>query len=226
MSELYMLLNIGAISVPFLFSFHPKIQFYKIWKSFFPAMTATALLYLSWDVWFTAEGVWGFNDTYLTGSRFLGLPLEEWLFFICIPYACAFTHFTLVKLNPNFKTSKSLSIIIGWVLAIALLIAAAVFHNKLYTVFNFSLTGLILLYTLWRQPKALQSYFLTFVIILIPFFIINGVLTGTGIEGEVVWYNNNENLGIRMGTIPFEDAFYAMGFTLLNIVLTNTFNER
>ena len=53
--------------------------------------------------------------------------------------------------------------------------------------------------------------------ILVPFFIINSVLTGSFILDEIVWYNNNYNLGIRIGTIPFEDIFY--GFSLLFLPL-------
>lgn len=33
------------------------------------------------------------------------------------------------------------------------------------------------------------------------------------IETPIVWYNNEENLGIRLATIPIEDSVYA--FTML-----------
>ena len=52
---------------------------------------------------------------------------------------------------------------------------------------------------------------------LIPFFIVNGILTGSFIENEVVWYNNTENLNIRLFTIPIEDSVYA--FTLILLCL-------
>lgn len=54
---------------------------------------------------------------------------------------------------------------------------------------------------------------------LIPFFIVNGVLTGTGIEGNIVWYNDEQNLGIRLLTIPVEDSAYAFSLILMNLVL-------
>jgi lycopene cyclase domain-containing protein len=59
---------------------------------------------------------------------------------------------------------------------------------------------------------------------LIPFFIVNGVLTGSWIENQVVWYNNAENLGLRMGTIPAEDSIYAYSMILMNLFLFEYFS--
>ncbi|MDO7698288.1 MAG: lycopene cyclase domain-containing protein [Schleiferiaceae bacterium] len=54
---------------------------------------------------------------------------------------------------------------------------------------------------------------------LIPFFITNGVLTGSFIADEVVWYNDAENLGIRLFTIPIEDVSYAFSLLLFNLLI-------
>ena len=61
---------------------------------------------------------------------------------------------------------------------------------------------------------------------LIPFFIVNGILTGTGIEGNVVWYNDEQNLGIRLATIPIEDTAYAFSLILMNLLLFYKFKSR
>jgi hypothetical protein len=56
-------------------------------------------------------------------------------------------------------------------------------------------------------------------ILLIPFFIVNGILTGSGLPQPIVWYNNAENIGIQLWTIPVEDIFYGFELMLINVYL-------
>ena len=106
MTWLYAVIDVASISLPLLFSFHPKIQFYKRWPVVLPAIISMTVLYVAWDIVFTEQGVWGFNSRYLLGPEMGGLPIEEILFFICIPYASVFTHYTLSKLNPSISLNK------------------------------------------------------------------------------------------------------------------------
>jgi lycopene cyclase domain-containing protein len=69
-------------------------------------------------------------------------------------------------------------------------------------------------------------FYLAYAVILIPFFIVNGILTGSFIEQEVVWYNNEENLGVRIGTVPVEDIFYGMLLILMNVVIYEWLQEK
>ncbi len=68
-------------------------------------------------------------------------------------------------------------------------------------------------------------FYFTFGFILIPFLLVNGILTGSFIDGEVVWYNDKENLGFRLATIPFEDVFYGMLLLLCNISIFEWLQE-
>ncbi|GIR49788.1 MAG: hypothetical protein CM15mP58_18850 [Burkholderiaceae bacterium] len=59
------------------------------------------------------------------------------------------------------------------------------------------------------QQQTSTTLLTDFLVMLIPFFIVNGVLTGSWIVDQVVWYNDTENLGLRISTIPIEDGIYA-----------------
>ncbi len=225
MSYLYLLLNLGSLSVPLLFSFHPKLKFYKHWKSLGKGMLISMFIFIPWDVFFTINGIWGFNSNYFLGAKIFSLPIEEWLFFICIPYACVFTHYSLLHYFPNLKLSIGKTKLISYLLVLAFLIISIYNYNKWYTFVNFSLATLLTLLVVNKKPKILQSYLLTFLVMLIPFFIVNGILTGSFIDNEVVWYNNTENLNIRLFTIPIEDTVYAFTLILLNLFVMKSLNK-
>ena len=174
-------------------------------------------VFIPWDVIFTINGVWGFNSDYFLGFEIFSLPLEEWLFFICIPFACVFTHYALLLYFPNLKLNKVATKAISISLVLILFILALANYDKWYTLVNFSLAIPLTWLVYKYNPQLLQHFFLTFLVMLIPFFIVNGVLTGSWIDNQVVWYNNAENLGIRMGTIPIEDSIYAYSMILMNL---------
>lgn len=217
MHSLYLIVNVSSVIVPFIFSFHPKIKFYKHFQSVWLALFFPAIVFLLWDSMFTAMGIWGFNPRYLIGISIFNLPLEEVLFFICIPYACLFTYFclnTFYKLHWSAKSSQTASILIAAVLFIIGLLN----YDKAYTLSTFLSTALILLIlTFALKITWLGKLLSIYPILLIPFFIVNGILTGSGLEEPIVWYNDSENLGIRLFTIPIEDVVYGFEMILLNV---------
>ncbi|MFL0106512.1 lycopene cyclase domain-containing protein [Tenacibaculum maritimum] len=211
---LYLILNIGSLSIPLLYSiFEKKFHFIQYIKAACLSISIIAVPFLVWDAAFTKIGVWGFNSNYHLPLKIIGMPIEEWLFFICIPYACLFTHEVLKYYFPNLKLSRRFAKQIT-VFLLLITIGGLVFNfGKQYTTINFILFLLLMGYSLAKHLEVLQTYLPSFLVILFPFFIVNGVLTGSFIEAPVVWYDDAENMNFRLFTIPFEDAFYA--FNLL-----------
>lgn len=195
------------------------MKYIKRWQAVFSSIIVTAIFFIIWDIIFTKIGVWSFNTRYHSGIELFELPIEEWLFFICIPYASIFIHFAFHYFFPKvYLTDKTVKIIY-WVLMALLLPTIFLNYNKWYTVVNYSILVLILTYTVFKVPNILNTFFITFLIVLLPFSIVNGILTGSFIDEPVVSYNNNENLGIRLGTIPIEDIGYAFSMLLMSLVL-------
>ena len=219
----YLVIDIATIIVPFFFSFHSRIRFHEKFKAFFPAMVLSGCIYLSWDIYFTSQEIWGFNRDYLVSIYIWQLPIEELLFFFCIPFACVFTYYTIIAVFPDWGLPRSTTNLVTIILMVVLVIMMFFHYNKLYTIFNAFFTMSILLFTLVLKPNLLSRFYIAWGLLLLPFFVVNGLLTGSLIDAPIVWYNNAQNLGIRIFTIPVEDVFYGMGLILLNILLTETF---
>jgi beta-carotene 3-hydroxylase len=223
---LYLILNLASFVIPFIFSFHPKVRFFQKWKFVIPGIVITACIFILWDELFTRMGIWGFNSRYLSGIYIMSLPIEEVLFFICIPYACFFTYHAMNLLfvtNTAYRYGQVISVSI---VACSLMIGVY-YISRLYTSITFLGLGFFLTLLLTKiRPYYMDRFYRSFLFLLIPFFIVNGILTGSLIDEPVIWYNNQENLGIRLGTIPIEDIFYAMLMLMMSVTIAEELEAR
>ena len=225
MKYTYLLVNLISVAIPFACSFENKLQFYKKWKALFPAILIPGTLFIIWDSYFTSIGIWGFNEKYLTGIQVVNLPLEEILFFICIPYCCVFTYEVLnhfIKQDLLGKYARY-----GTTILLYMLVAIAFkYSDRAYTFYTATLSIPFIGLHLVVLKKAYWSKLVfAYLVILIPFLIVNGILTGTGLEEPVVWYNNEENVGIRLLTIPIEDSIYGFLLIASNITFFEYFKK-
>ncbi len=218
----YSFLLIATLAYPILQSFEHRLEFYKTWKYLFPAILITSVIFIAGDVWFVNIGIWKFNPDYVVGKIFFDLPFEEWLFFIVIPFACVFIYEVLhyfIKKDILASQSKYITLFLSF----ALIIVSFIYYNKMYTFSTFLLLGIFLLiHQFLLKSTYLGRFYITWLVCLLPFFLVNGVLTAM----PVLIYNNSQMLGIRLYTIPLEDVFYGMLQILLVVTLYEEFKKR
>ncbi len=202
------------------------MAFFKSWKYLFRALFLPALFYVIWDSLFTSMGVWSFSENHITGLHIFNLPLEEVLFFVVVPYCCIFIYECVIAYFPKLYASSKAADNFFLFAGILLVFTGIYFYDKWYTAVTFILCGtaLISIIQLSSVKKYFKSvvFFISYLVILIPFLIVNGVLTAI----PVVLYNDHENLGIRMYTIPLEDVFYGMLLLLLTIIPYEKLKQR
>ena len=220
----YLIINILTVFICFIYSFDKRIEFHKHFSSFIKGATIVALPFIIWDAWFTSIGVWWFNDNYLVGVRLLGLPIEEIMFFFFIPFSCVFTYYCMNKFF-DLSWANSFNTIIVFVTTIVCITVALLYPNKLYTFITAIATCLSVLYLHFIAKKDwIGQASLLYTVLMLGFFPVNGVLTGTGLESPIVNYNDQQFLTIRMGTIPIEDAVYGYTMFIWNIYFFHLFS--
>jgi len=207
-------------------SFHPKAPFYKEWKHAFIAIIVSAIPFVIWDEVFTYMGLWGFNERYIIGIRIGSLPIEEIMFFICVPYACLFTYHAVRHLvdNPYFFPSHEL---VSFGVIILMLISGLLFIENAYPAITFLALSFFLAFLVLKQRvRYLPYFYFAFMLLLIPYWLVTGVLTGFTAEQGIMWHNEETTTGVRLGAIYLEDSFYSMLLMLANVSMFEWLRER
>jgi len=219
---IYLYLNLFTIFFPLVLSFDKRVAFYKTWPALFPAIFINAAVFIPWDIYFTQRGVWGFAPEYLLGVNIFGLPLEEVLFFFTVPYACVFIYQCL---NVYFGESifQQHARVFTFVLIAFLALLAAFNLSRFYT--SATAVFLILMWVLHFKmlgTELLGKFYRAYLVHLIPFALVNGILTAI----PIVWYNDAYNLGLRVFSIPIEDSWYSMLLLLLPITVFELIQQK
>jgi lycopene cyclase domain-containing protein len=197
-----------TIAGPFALSFDKKIHFYTRFRSLFLAILPVSTFFLLWDAYFTDNNIWGFTDEHIAKIYLYNLPIEEVLFFFLVPYSCVFIYEVLIGYFPKLNLSVFSNYFSYLFIAFGTTLILTGIGNW-YTISACTISCLLVAYTgLLKKKKWFPYFSLTFTIALIPFFIVNGVLTGAITENPIVWYSENHIVGIRLITIPIEDIFY------------------
>ncbi|QES88310.1 lycopene cyclase domain-containing protein [Rhizosphaericola mali] len=213
----YILILFFTVIVCFIASFDKRIKFDQYFLPFLKAAIIVAIPFISWDIWFTLKGIWWFNFDYTLGIQLFGLPIEEWLFFISIPFACVFTYYCM---NNFFRWEHLIGFnnILVFTSIIVCSVIALLHPHQTYTLVTAISTTVTLIFLHFIvRATWISKASLTYLILMLGFLPVNGILTGTGIDHPVVNYNSKTFLDIRILTIPIEDAVY--GYTQFLLVI-------
>lgn len=213
--NLYVKLDLLVLALPLALSFDRKVAFWLKWPQVFAAIAAVLALFGPWDAWKTARAIWGFNPVYAGEARLLHLPPGEWLFFVCVPYACLFI-LACVRAyfrDRSWKISRS---VFFWT-AGAFALLAFVFRDLTYTGTVFLSAAIVLTALEMAVPDTLRSrnFWVALGLTYLPFLVANGVLTAL----PIVWYDDAQILAIRVGTIPVEDFIYSFSMLALAVLV-------
>jgi lycopene cyclase domain-containing protein len=207
----YLLFNLVVLLPPLLISVFSDVKTYKNWRAIGLSLLAVSLPFILWDIWAAAHGHWFFSSTYITAPRPFGIPIEEILFFVTVPFAMCFVWDVLAKYISNKPVSEVLAatgVALASLMPILLLLTQ---WSRGYTRSAAIAMALALVAVVasgwWRRNRFWWFQLILFTI----FFIANTFLTAL----PVITYGDASAIGYRIGTIPLEDFLF--NFALINL---------
>lgn len=217
----YLILNLIIFLGPFLLSFEKGVHYFSRWKYAFKAIIIVSIPFIIWDISVNYRH-WWFNSNYILNFRLLGLPLEECLFFVTVPFSVLFIWeiFSKKTGNPvNLKRKAIQKIVIAFAIPGISLLYFGIEYTGLAMI-ALSITG-IMDFTLKTQILLRKNTYIYLGIVTLLNLIFNGYLTGR----PIVLYNEAYHLNWRIITIPIEDFIYGYSLILSNTILFEKFKR-
>jgi len=222
MGYTYILIDLGLLLFSGLLFSLKDLNFAKNSKFLILSVLINVFVFSVPTEFLTQLKVIVFNPPYLTGLTLWELPSEELLLYFLLPGAGLAIYSFLNARYPDNKPEKYSLAVSNIMLGVC--IAMLYFgHQKLYTVFTFALLMAFLVFIEYvGKIRFMYRFYRAYLVSLIPFYIVYGVLTSV----PVVQYNSAETLNFNLFHIPFESHFYFMAMLLLSVYLFELFKSR
>jgi lycopene cyclase domain-containing protein len=212
MKSEYLIFNILVFSGPIFFGLQKKFGFRdKIFTAFISAFFS-AIPFVFWDALVTNIH-WSFSENYILGIKFWGLPLEEIMFFISVPFACIFLWEMIIQ-NSQDRFSYNKFYFFSVSASFFFLSFLLFYFGKIYSGLVFLSLLVMGIIDFFGSKIAFRRHFHIFSgFVLLAIIIFNGYLTAR----PVVLYSSKYITNLRFFTIPLEDIGY--GFSLIYLAI-------
>lgn len=209
--------------IPLLFGSRNRTRIFPKLKYFIPAIVFTGAVFIIWDNRFTQIGIWSYNPEYLSGKQILSLPWEIWLYYVVISWVSLFVY-EWVKLNFSRFEMANVAVAVSLILLVVFGLIAFFSRQRIYTFFTFFLLAIYFGYTLFRNrfKRYFAQFYITFFILLIPFFILSAVLVAL----PVISYSPEYTLSFRILQVPVENLASFFLLLFINVTITEYLTER
>lgn len=213
----YYLFNILVFLPVLVLSFVTDVKPHRHLLGLLAGYLFVSFPFMVWDVWAVAAGHWHFNEAYVTGPYLFDVPLEEYLFFLTVPFAAVYV-WGLVK---KFVADRSLAGIFP------LLVFGIVGGISVWMLINFwdngytrsaAIASLIAVLVAASSRIAYTWRFWTFQLLLLGLFLVfNSILTML----PIISYGPDAIIGFKIGDIPIEDFLFNFAFINLFLLVFN-----
>ena len=173
------------------------------WRRFGWVALGVSLPWIVLDALSHARGWWAYAPEHVWAARLLGLPVEEVLFFVTVPFACLFLLTSLQRVMLTRQIDRRISdglrygaIILAGIVAWLLPYERSIADSLLLIV--------VVSASLWLWRRWTRTDVVWWCLVIALFFICNTVLTAL----PIVTYDHAYGSMVRLGTIPLEDLLY------------------
>lgn len=222
MHNTFLYIDLFLLFIPLLLSLDRKAKVLSNLKSILIASLLVMLVFSEVAIFLTGVKAWNFNEAYIIGVDYRGLPLEAYLFLFLFSFAGLGIYNYLNSRFPKNELQKyALAVshaLMG--VCIAMLFFA---YTKWFPLITFAFLMMLLIGVEYINTlRFMYKFYRAFVFALIPFFVCYGVICSF----PIITYDAKESLDFSLATIPFENYFLMMGTLLLGVYFMEVLNRK
>lgn len=217
--ELFLLINLIALLIPVLFSIWKKTFREINWLALIVAILCSGTFFVLRNYYLIHIGVKVYNPEHLIGSYIFGMPIEDILFFVTVPYAFIFIYRWTTKYFKHLEIQQ-FTYVFSLILTLTSILLSVVYYDHIYTFLTVSVLAIFngVVY-FGYTPKWYSKFLIAFFLVTLHYILIDGIIT-LSVENKIVFHAEDSVIGLYFFSIPIEDL---LGFFLLFLMVTTCY---